>query len=96
MTDSEELRASRARIAAAAIADRRRFERALHDGVQQDLIALSVGLQLLVERIRDPDAASEVAEELRGETRAALDALHVQAGFDDAHHLRHRCLKSPC
>ena len=42
----EELRASRARIAATADGERRRIERALHDGVQQDLIALAVNLQL--------------------------------------------------
>jgi len=70
VTDPEQLRASRARLAARALADRRRFERALHDGVQQDLIALSVRLQLL-------DAAG--ADELRAELHGALDRVRAVA-----------------
>lgn len=49
------------------VADRRRFERALHDAVQQDLVALAVELQLLGARVEDP-----AVEELR---RAVHDAL---------------------
>jgi signal transduction histidine kinase len=41
-----ELRASRARIVAAADAERRRLERNLHDGAQQRLLALSYDLRL--------------------------------------------------
>jgi signal transduction histidine kinase len=79
MDDREELRVSRARIAASLAADRRRFERALHDGVQQDLIALSVGLQLLVERLGDPSAARAQIEELGREVHAALDRVRALA-----------------
>jgi signal transduction histidine kinase len=75
MSDSDQLRASRARLAAAALADRRRFERALHDGVQQDLIALSVGLQLLRERAE----ADEAIDELRAATREALERVRSLA-----------------
>ena len=79
MDDCDELRVSRARIAATAVFDRRRFERALHDGVQQDLIALSVGLQLVLERIEEPVAARERIEALRAEAHAALDRLRTLA-----------------
>jgi signal transduction histidine kinase len=42
----EDLRASRARIVATGDAERRRLERDLHDGAQQRLIGLSLGLRL--------------------------------------------------
>jgi signal transduction histidine kinase len=75
MGEPEELRASRARLAEAIVADRRRFERALHDGIQQDLIALSVGLQLLLEAVDDAGDAREAVAKLRRETRSALDRV---------------------
>jgi signal transduction histidine kinase len=43
----EDLRASRARIIEAGDAERRRLERDLHDGAQQRLVGLSLGLRLL-------------------------------------------------
>jgi signal transduction histidine kinase len=79
MGDCEELRVSRARIAASAVSDRRRFERALHDGVQQDLIALSVGLQLMLELLDDPAAARAQVEELGREVHSALDRVRSLA-----------------
>jgi signal transduction histidine kinase len=45
-----EVRASRARIVAAADAERRRLERNLHDGAQQRLVTLSVALGLRAAR----------------------------------------------
>ncbi len=81
MTESDELRASRARLAASAGADRRTIERALHDGVQQDLIAVSVRLQLLRGLIAsDPTAALVLLDELQRDTRDALDRVRVFAG----------------
>jgi signal transduction histidine kinase len=59
----EELGASRMRIVEASDAERRRLERNLHDGAQQRLVALSVGLRLAKGKIRD---APEEAEELLG------------------------------
>jgi hypothetical protein len=58
---------------AAADADRRRFERDLHDGVQQDLIAVAVSLQL-VRRLAndDPAAAGELLDEIRRDVHDAL------------------------
>ncbi len=59
---AEELRASRARIVAAADAERRRIERNLHNGAQQHLVALAVNLRLvrdLAEAVRcQPSARS--------------------------------------
>ena len=49
--DLDELRASRARIVAAADDERRRLERDLHDGAQQRLVALAVGIRLARRRL---------------------------------------------
>jgi signal transduction histidine kinase len=46
----EEVRASRARIQDAADAERRRLERDIHDGAQQRLVALALGLRLARDR----------------------------------------------
>ena len=57
----EELRASRARLVEAGIAERRRLERNLHDGAQQRLVALSLTLRLAQAKLReDPDAAERL------------------------------------
>jgi signal transduction histidine kinase len=58
----------------AADADRRSIERALHDGVQQHLVALAINLQL-VERLMDDDpaAAKALVKELGGDVQRALD-----------------------
>jgi signal transduction histidine kinase len=72
--DVEELRASRRRIVLAADADRRRIERALHEGVQQDLVALAVKLQLaggLIES--DPAGAKQLVDELARDVQRSLD-----------------------
>jgi signal transduction histidine kinase len=72
-----DLRESRARIASAADAERRRVERDIHDGAQQRLIALQVRLGLaadLVEEHED-DAAAEMMKKLSVEAQSALDDL---------------------
>ena len=60
---ADELQASRARIVAAADAERRRIERDLHDGAQQRLTSLAIRLRLAAE-VAGPDAelASLLAE----------------------------------
>jgi signal transduction histidine kinase len=78
--DVEELRASRTRLVLAADADRRRIERKLHDGAQQDLVGLAVKLQQargLVDS--DPAAAGALVDEMRGEVQEALDRLRSLA-----------------
>ena len=70
-----ELRASRKRLAEAAHADRRAIERALHDGVQQHLVALAVDLRRLAGLVDvDPPAAKALLDEMTVNVREALDA----------------------
>ena len=72
MSDAD-LRASRARLHARAVSDRQGFERALHDGLQQELIAVSVQLQLLARALDDdPPAARALVDEVRRSVRDAL------------------------
>ncbi|MDA0167490.1 sensor domain-containing protein [Solirubrobacter taibaiensis] len=59
----EELRLSRARIMVAGDAGRRRIERNLHDGAQQQLVALALDLRMLKARLKDP-AIDELSERL--------------------------------
>jgi signal transduction histidine kinase len=74
--EGDDVRASRARIARAASAARRAHERALHDGVQQDLITASVRLQLARELVAsDPGAAIALLDELRDHVHDALDRV---------------------
>jgi signal transduction histidine kinase len=72
----EELRASRRRLVSAQDHERRRLERNIHDGAQQQLVALSVKVRLsegLVER--DPAKAIAMLEQIRGDTTDALENL---------------------
>jgi signal transduction histidine kinase len=64
-----QLRASRARIVAAADAARRRLERDLHDGAQQHLVAVAATLRLARARIGDDPTTA------RDHLDAAIDAL---------------------
>lgn len=61
---ADELQASRARIVAAADAERRRIERSLHDGAQQHLVALAVNLRLARDLLEgDPETAASLLDE---------------------------------
>jgi signal transduction histidine kinase len=72
----EELRASRQRLVAAQDEERRKIERNLHDGVQQQLVALNVQLGLLAKIAdRDPSKTAPMAEELQGRATEALEDL---------------------
>jgi signal transduction histidine kinase len=57
-----ELSASRARIVAAADETRRRFERDLHDGIQQRLVSLALKAQMI--EMMTPQPAGEICGEL--------------------------------
>jgi signal transduction histidine kinase len=72
---SAELAASRRRIVAASDDARRRIERDLHDGVQQQLV--SVGLELGVMKAEPPsgDALKKQLDSLTEDVRSVLDAL---------------------
>jgi signal transduction histidine kinase len=54
-----ELTASRARIAHAQDAERQRIQRDLHDGAQQDVVALTAKLALARERLRRGDSRAD-------------------------------------
>ena len=73
---AEALQASRARIVAAADAERRRIERNLHDGAQQYLVALAVKVGLAKSMMaNDPAATTEILGELSGDVQETLDEL---------------------
>ncbi len=75
----DELRASRRRLVEAQDAERRKIERNLHDGAQQQLIALSIHLGLLAEAADDPGLVREAIPELKAQLSAALDDLRALA-----------------
>jgi len=72
----EELRASRQRIVAAQDEERRRLERNIHDGAQQQLVALAVKLRLVESMAgKDADKAAELAGQAKAEAQDALENL---------------------
>jgi signal transduction histidine kinase len=72
----EELRASRQRLVAAQDEERRKLERDIHDGVQQQLVALNVQLGLLARTAsRDPEKATELATVLQTQATSTLEDL---------------------
>ncbi|HTG46813.1 MAG TPA: GAF domain-containing sensor histidine kinase [Actinomycetota bacterium] len=72
----EELRASRQRLVAAQDAERRKIERNLHDGVQQQLVALNVQAGLLARAGNaEPSKVAEIAGQLQTRATEALDDL---------------------
>lgn len=74
------IRRSRKRLAEAAHTDRRAIERALHDGVQQHLVALAVDLRRLAELVDgDPAAAKGLLDEMAAYVQEALAATSALA-----------------
>jgi signal transduction histidine kinase/DNA-binding NarL/FixJ family response regulator len=93
----EEVRASRARIVAAGDEQRARIERDLHDGAQQQLVALAIALRSARRRVdaasepelaRTLSEASERAESAVSELRELAGGIHpailVEAGLPAA------------
>ncbi|GAB4013075.1 sensor histidine kinase [Nocardioides ultimimeridianus] len=86
-----QLRRSRTRLAQAELAERKRLERDLHDGVQQRLLALGMSLDRVVHAASDDHtralataAAGQVREaitELRDLARGILPAVLTQSGL---------------
>jgi signal transduction histidine kinase len=71
-----ELRASRQRLVTAQDEERRRLERNLHDGAQQELVALAVKTRLAEGLIgRDPEKEREMLSEVRSGLTEALETL---------------------
>jgi signal transduction histidine kinase len=87
----EQVRASRARIIEAGLAERRSLERDLHDGVQQHLLSLTARLTAAMTRTTDPEATAafgqardglrEVLAELRDLAHGIHPAVLSQGGL---------------
>ena len=72
----EDLRASRQRLITAQDEARRRLERNLHDGAQQDLVSLSIKAQLAdVTMDEDPAQAKQILGEIKADAAGALENL---------------------
>ncbi|MGZ6644936.1 MAG: sensor domain-containing protein [Solirubrobacteraceae bacterium] len=90
----EDLRVSRLRIVEAADEARRRIERDLHDGAQQELLALALELRVLRSSISDPEAGPLVdglavrldaaLGELRELARGIHPAILTRSGLEPA------------
>jgi signal transduction histidine kinase len=72
----EDLRASRMRIVAAQDERAKKLERDIHDGAQQQLVALSVKQRLVATLVgKDDRRARAMLDELQHETTDALESL---------------------
>jgi signal transduction histidine kinase len=75
----DDLRASRRRLIRAQDEERQRIERNLHDGAQQQLVALMIQLAVLDDAADDPSEVRQLTDELRVGLHAALDDLRALA-----------------
>lgn len=76
----DEVRDSRARLVEAAVTERRRLERNLHDGAQQRLVTLSLHLRMAQETLQDdPPAAEALLEGVGDDLKQALEELRELA-----------------
>ena len=75
----DQLLASRRRLVEAQDAERRKIERNLHDGAQQQLIALAIQLGLLAESADDPEFIRQAVPGLKAQLSTALDDLRALA-----------------
>jgi signal transduction histidine kinase len=76
LAEIEDLHASRSRLVVDADAERRALERQLHDGVQQQLVAILVNLQLVRELCEtDATSAGVLLDEIGRGARDALEEL---------------------
>ncbi|ANZ36085.1 histidine kinase [Lentzea guizhouensis] len=74
--EAERLQSSRARGVEAAEAERRRIERDLHDGAQQRLVAVAMGLGRAKSKMdTDPDGAAELIAEAHADAKLAIKEL---------------------
>jgi signal transduction histidine kinase len=83
---ADELTASRTRLVQAQETERRRVERDLHDGIQQDLVVLIAKARLARNQLdRDPMLAAETLAELQGSAQHALaDVRSLASGIHPA------------
>ena len=79
----DQLAASRARILAAGYEERRRLERDLHDGAQQEFVSAALSLRLARQRwSRDPDEGLRLLDQASDQLQAGLrDLRELAAGI---------------
>ena len=75
----EELRASRVRLVSASDEARRRLERDLHDGAQQQLVALAVDLRILRRRVGETPETLELIDRIDQKVTDALEEMRELA-----------------
>jgi signal transduction histidine kinase len=72
----EDLRGSRRRLVSAQDEERRRLERNIHDGAQQQMVALAIKARLARQLTeRDPQKTAELLSQIETETGQALEDL---------------------
>jgi signal transduction histidine kinase len=101
----DDLAASRARLVSAGDSERRRIQRDLHDGLQQRLVMLRIGLGLAAESADGPGSGTgptfaelgteveAIIDELRMVTRTIYPSLLTDAGVAEA--LNAAALRAP-
>ncbi len=78
----DEVEESRARIVRAGYEERRRLERDLHDGAQQRLLALGMGLRRVQRRVvGDPEASRALDDAVDGVAEAVRDLREIARGL---------------
>jgi signal transduction histidine kinase len=78
----DELSTSRVRLIAAQDAERRRIERDLHDGIQQEVVALIAGLRLARNRLSRDELSAVELTDLQDQAREMLrDLRELAHGF---------------
>ena len=75
----DELSTSRVRLIAAQDAERRRIERDLHDGIQQEVVALIAGLRLARNRLSRDQLTADELTDLQDQAREMLRDLRELA-----------------
>jgi signal transduction histidine kinase len=75
----DELTASRERLVAAQDDERKRLERDLHDGIQQNIVAQIAGLRLARNKLQRGELAPEELAELQDQARETLTDLRELA-----------------
>ena len=76
----EKLAASRARLVEVGDAERQRLERNLHDGAQQRLVSVALGLSMVAARLEsDPAGARELLTTAQADLTRGLDELRELA-----------------
>jgi len=88
-----EIHASRARILEATLAERRRLGRDLHDGAQQRLVNVALGLRLAARALPAGAEARELLDAAVAETQGAIEELRELAAGLHPSVLTHRGLR---